>query len=163
MSNNINKVKTDITEAYGDILSSMGIDPVISETYFTLFFSDEPMGLDELSTETGYSKSSICNFMKVLEKGFDIEKFKKPGSKKVYYRCQHDLMEYLQRILMFKIISTRKMIDVIKGSESELAGNSNPDNDKCLKKIKKMRHEYEEFDKIMSHVLEIQKSKINKK
>ena len=91
MTDILEDVEREVTEKFMDFTDVLGINPTIMKVYTTLFFSLEPLGLSEIAEKTGYSVSTVCNNVAIAEKLLDVRKIKKPGSKKVFFECQHDI------------------------------------------------------------------------
>lgn len=155
MSNILKIEENRIVDTYCSFLQDFNIDQVIARIYFTLFFTDEPVGLDEISKEVGYSKSTVLNHLNLLEKLLDVERFKKPGSKKIYFKCAHNFMEVIERSTLHKLSAIRKMIEVTKKSEDELKKCKDPECEKGLKRMKNLRQDFEVVEDMLAKVIKI--------
>jgi DNA-binding transcriptional regulator GbsR (MarR family) len=89
MSQSLEEVKQELTEELTQVFDYFGFNTTAVKLYATLFFSENPLGLDELAKKTGYSKSTVCTTMELVERFFDVRRFKKPGSKRSFYECEH--------------------------------------------------------------------------
>lgn len=149
MSEIIDEVKNDVTEHYGKIMESMGMTTTITDAYMTVFFSKEPLGLQEIAEQTGYSVSTICNTMDTLSSYTDIEKFKKPGSKKIYYKCAHDIKKAMRKKLGTHKIMIKELVRTLEESGEKLGNDKNPEAKRVQKDLEKMHKDYEKMVKVL--------------
>lgn len=87
-------------EAVKEIINAMaraseiwGFSGALGVFLGTLYFSDKPMSLDDLSRESGYSKSTVSLNMNVLEHWGAAKKYRKPKDRKTYYIVERDLLK----------------------------------------------------------------------
>ncbi|MBR9690431.1 hypothetical protein GOV08_01980 [Candidatus Woesearchaeota archaeon] len=93
------------------IYKSLGFDSLSAKLYSQLFIEPEEIAMEDLSKRTGYSLASISNKMNLMEGIGVAKRIKKPGTKKVFYYVDKDLIN-IQKNKM-KIV-TEKMIDPAK-------------------------------------------------
>jgi len=89
-------LEKEITEFGVKMFESFGLDTLTAKLVTVLYFSPKEVSMEELSKKTGYSLSSVSNKMRVLENVF-VERIKKPGTKKVYYYMEKNLIKINQR------------------------------------------------------------------
>ncbi|HHQ44575.1 MAG TPA: hypothetical protein ENN13_00370 [Candidatus Altiarchaeales archaeon] len=149
MSKTTDEVRRELTEKFTLLGNEVGGHDTCSKIYMTLFLSPKPLGLNELAEKTGYSNSTICNAMGILEKLTDVRSFKKPGSKKIYYECEQDLSLILGR----KFMELRRMLayfaSALRDAEAKLEKDQSDDAKILLKNISKRRKEYEKYHQMM--------------
>ncbi|MFH1404223.1 MAG: hypothetical protein ABIH11_08150 [Candidatus Altiarchaeota archaeon] len=150
MSGVVCEVREEVTRHYAGIFEEMGLSSTMIDIYMSLFFSKEPMGLQEIAGDTGYSVSTVCNTIDLLVKYTDVRKFKKPGSKKIYYECTHDIKKAMRNKISGHQDMIRGLINVLKESEEKLVGDDDPDAERIRGDIGKLRKDYEKIDKIIS-------------
>ena len=154
MSDVVKHVEEHLTEEYMNMSQEFGFNPTIMRVYMILFFSDKPLGLKEISEKTGYSVSTALNAMTIVEKMTDVRHFKKPKSKKTYYECQHNTLEIIRKkISQIQDRCVRVLMKTLKEAESELAKDESPKAQRYRGYIKKMIHDYECCDKVLSAAL----------
>ncbi|MDK2833839.1 MAG: hypothetical protein PWP63_926 [Methanolobus sp.] len=73
-------------------IKSQGIDELSSRLIAILYSEPDPVTLEELSVATGYSFSAVSATMKLLSGINLVEKTKKPGSKKLYFSVQRNML-----------------------------------------------------------------------
>lgn len=148
------KVKKELTDKLTEAFAGYGLNPTMTRAYMAIFFSDKPLGLKEISEKTGYSISTVCTTVDVLERLVDIRKFKKPGSKKIYYECEHDIPSTFAK----KINNGKRMIQImtekLKEGEEKLKKENTPEAKRMLEKLVKMREDYESCNALMDKLLE---------
>ncbi len=142
-------------DRYAKIFSSWGINPTVSRVYFTIFLSTEPLGLKEISDETGYSVSTVSNVMEILERMTDIRRFKKPGSKKIYYECQHDFLLVQKKKFQQAYGQMHAVKGLFKESEEKLQGEDDPES---VKVRGYMKQAYDDLQKVEELLAELRKS-----
>ncbi len=91
MSEITDEVEEEFTAEVMKALNMFGMQETPMKIYMALFFADEALGLSEISENTRYSISTVSNNLPLLESLLDINRFSKPGSKKIYWECQHDV------------------------------------------------------------------------
>jgi len=149
----VNEIEQDLVNAYKKISGEFCAHAVFAELYFKVFFSAEPIGINELAEDTGYSISTVSNTMKALEKLMDVERFKKPGSKKIYFRCKHDLMEISERIISMRCGFIAIAIKTMQDAEEKLNKSVDPGAKETLEKVKNMRVDCEKIETMLKDLL----------
>jgi DNA-binding transcriptional regulator GbsR (MarR family) len=149
MSEVLDEVERDITEKYTRLSQLLGIDPTMEKIYMTLFFSTKPLGLKEISEKTGYSVSTVSNSLGIVERMTDVRRFKKPGSKKVYFECLHDF-QLIQRKKMAESQKLIKpLIEEFKSAEDKLEGVKDSEAFEVRQNITQLREGVEKMDKAL--------------
>jgi len=88
------RIKKHIVDACVQAASRKGCSDAAGVLHGTLFFAEEPMSLDELAEETGYSKSTVSSNMSTLEHLGLAKRIITPGDKRYRYlpETDHDAM-----------------------------------------------------------------------
>lgn len=149
----VNEVEQDLINAYTKISGEFCAHAVFAELYFKVFFSAEPIGINELAEETGYSISTVSNTMKALETMLDIERFKKPGSKRVYFMCNHNMMEVAERNIKSKVDFMGVIIQTLNASEGKLKKSVDPAAKDTLEKVHNLKDDFEKIETMMEDLL----------
>ena len=76
-----------------EVGKNAGMDPLASRLFMILFLEPAELSMEELAGRTGYSLASIHNKMKLLEKVGHVKKLSKPGTKKVFYFMEKDMIK----------------------------------------------------------------------
>lgn len=120
-------ISRELTLIIENIYKSFGLDALSSKLFSILFLEPKEVSIDELSKKTGYSLSSISNKMRFIEKVGVAERIKKPGTKKVYYYVEKDIIK--MHIRKMEIFSD-KMIAPLKDKVPKIIKrNKNKDLD----------------------------------
>ncbi len=72
-----------------------GMDDLSSSIFALLYVSPTEIALEDLARETGYSLASVSNKVKMLESTGCITRIRKPGSKKVFFYAEKDMMKII--------------------------------------------------------------------
>jgi len=108
-----------------------GLDSVSSKLFGIVFLEPEAISMEDLVNRTGYSLASISNKMRFLQNFGLVERIKKPGSKKVFYYMEKDVIKltlmHLEKIKSSEVIPAKEVLpkliekaDMGKMSEMEL-------------------------------------------
>lgn len=79
--------------AFSKIAKSFGLDDLSSKIVSVLYLEPEEVPMEDLAKKTGYSLASISNTMRLLENIGFVQRIKKPGTKKVYFYMEKDLVK----------------------------------------------------------------------
>lgn len=145
MSKVIDEVEEDVTERIARLFELGGANPTILRIYMALFFANKPLGLKEISQKTGYSVSTVCSLMGIVENLFDVKTFKQPGSKKVYYECCYDILKVHHKNMMATRQKAQSIIEVLRETEERLKDEKDPEAAQLQGNISHMREDYEKF------------------
>ena len=85
-----------------------GLDSVCSKLFGILFLEPEEICIDELAKKTGYSLASVSNKMRFLQGFGFVQRIKKPGSKKVFYFMEKDVVKLT--LMHFEKMQTAEVI-----------------------------------------------------
>jgi DNA-binding transcriptional regulator GbsR (MarR family) len=140
-----NQIENEITESMMRLYEGFGLSPTLVRIYMTVFFSTEPIGLNEIAAKTGYSISTICKSMDLIERFMDIRSFKKPGSKKIFWECQHDLILVHRKKMQIGRIGAQSMDNLLANFEEKLPADSDSPTHQTRAFIVKMRNDYKKM------------------
>ncbi|MDK2947768.1 MAG: hypothetical protein PWQ63_928 [Methanolobus sp.] len=147
--------RDDFIELITQNMKTLGFDEISSKILGVLFIETEEMSLEEIAIETGYSLSAISTAMKNLSQYQVIRRFTKPGSKKVFFFLDKDLVSMEAQILRMKyenlFVSSKKalpgIIEKYELLDSELSENELEIADQYYRQISKL-------EKIIGNLLE---------
>lgn len=95
-------LEREFLEFLKGVYKSFGLDTLSSNLYAILFIEPNEISIEELSKKTGYSLASISNKMRILESIGIAKRIKKPGTKKVYYIVEKDIIKIqMKKMEMF--------------------------------------------------------------
>lgn len=96
MNRNLLKARDNIIESAGRTTQNFGLGRIIGQLYALLFFSLEPMSLDEMAEELKVSKGSVSTNIRELEKWGAARQVWVKGDRKDYYEAEVDYMKILR-------------------------------------------------------------------
>ncbi|MFC2154837.1 hypothetical protein ACFLRC_05095 [Candidatus Altiarchaeota archaeon] len=155
-------IKNDIKQTASEASRRVGKNPLLAEIYFTIFFSRKPLCIKEIAEATGYSIATISQTIDLVAQFTDVKRFKKPGSKKLYFECEHDPDKYMAPTTqMFKLVqqSMNQMTNTLSKAEEILKTKQGEEAQYHLINIQKLHKKYEEHNKIFLKFFEIMRSK----
>ena len=115
----------------------------------TLFLSEEPISLDDLSKTTGYSKSTVCLNINLLENLGIAKRIVIPGDKRSWYLAVSD-PNSMKAVLLTNIKKEAQLIlNALDQTERDLA-SCGANTKKIQSKIAAMRHFYKQTDELLS-------------
>ncbi|WP_018932042.1 GbsR/MarR family transcriptional regulator [Gracilibacillus lacisalsi] len=92
-----------------------GVTPSVGRIYGVLYFSTEPMSLDDIKTQVAMSKASVSNGMRELLETEMVIKVWKKGDRKDHYVAEKDFLKNFLSFFIKKIRHERNLI--IKATE----------------------------------------------
>lgn len=121
-----------------------GANQSYGRLYGILFFAEEPMSLDELSSESEYAKSTVSTAMNTLERVHMVRRQSIPGEgKKVYFETETDLWYVFQQLLNQEVIREIQIMRRALDSAAEtLADTDTEKAQRDLDKIRKLQRLY---------------------
>jgi HTH-type transcriptional regulator, glycine betaine synthesis regulator len=119
-----NKIKKHIVDACVQAASRKGRCDAAGVLHGTLFLADEPMSLDELVEETGYSKSTVSSNMSVLDHLGLAKRIITPGDKRYRYLLEIDHDAMRSTLLNNVKEEIRLMLVALEATEKELMETS---------------------------------------
>ena len=114
----------------------------------TFFLSDEPLSLDDLAKTTGYSKSTVCINMNLLENLGIAQRVVIPGDKRSWYMAVSD-PNSMKAVLLTNIKKEAQLIlNALDQTERDLV-SCGASTTKIQSKIAAMRHFYKQTDELL--------------
>ena len=102
-----------------------GLDTLSSRLFGIVYLESKEIAIEDLAKITGYSLASISNKMRFLEVMGVAQRIKKPGSKKVFYFMEKDVVKmtkmHFEKIYESEILPAKtimpKLINKFKGKK----------------------------------------------
>jgi len=91
--------KNHFVQGMSRIADFWGMPKAMGAIYGCIYLAPEPIGLDELVAQTGYSKGSVSTNVRALERMQMIRRELKIGDRKDYYSADADLWAVVKGIL----------------------------------------------------------------
>ncbi|MFC4765852.1 choline uptake/conversion transcriptional regulator CudC [Effusibacillus consociatus] len=82
-----------VIDAISETMDLYGVTPSVGRLYGVLYFSDQPMSLDEMSKQMGMSKPSMSTGVHSLMEIFMIQKVWQKGVRKDLYEAEKDFFK----------------------------------------------------------------------
>ena len=144
-------MKRYIVDACVKAANSKGCGDAVGVLRGTLFLADEPMSMDELVEETGYSKSTVSSNMSLLENLGTARRVVTPGDKRYHYIPVTD-PDSLKKAMLGNVRNEIQLIMVaLDMTEKEIVKNG-PASEVILERIASIRHFYRQTDRLLDLV-----------
>lgn len=132
MDNKLIEARDNIIESVGRTTQGFGLGRIIGQLYALLFFSPNPMSLDDLAGELKVSKGSISTNVRELEKWGAVRQVWVKGDRKDYYEAEVDFLKiikegvlpFFKRKLNSSFITTAESKELINGNNRHFEGDS---------------------------------------
>lgn len=156
----LNELDKGFVEMYQKAGRAYGMDSLVTKMYGILYLEPEEVSLEDLAKKTGYSLASVSNKVKVLERAGLASRVKKPGSKKVFFFMEKDLMKLIKGSMLS---NEQNMVKLYKESLPGIIENyeqkaKTEDEKKKLKIIKDFHRQIIKLEEMMR----IMREKIDK-
>jgi DNA-binding transcriptional regulator GbsR (MarR family) len=117
----------------------------------TLFLETEPMSMDRLVEETGYSKSTVSSNMSLLENLGLVRRVVTPGDKRYHYIPVTD-PDSLKRAMLVNVKNEVQLIlSALDQTEKDLK-DGGPQYEDIMEKIESIRHFYRQIERLLDVV-----------
>ncbi|MFA1821249.1 GbsR/MarR family transcriptional regulator [Virgibacillus oceani] len=130
MSNQLDKLKENqdiLVSAIAQSMVAYGVSPSVGRIYGVLYFSDEPLTLDEIKDQVAMSKASVSNGVRELMDTEMVTKVWKKGQRKDHFIAEKDFLNNFLNFFVKMIRMERgiisKAIDQTEGSIKDIADN----------------------------------------
>lgn len=98
----IDEMDKEFIEFYQTASRVQGADPSLGTILAVLYLEPEEISMEELAEKTGYSLASICNKLKMFEPAGFVKRIRKPGTKKIFFRAEKNVLEIMKKGLTMK-------------------------------------------------------------
>jgi len=147
-----------IVDACIKVASNKGLSDAVGVLRGTLFLASEPMSMDELVAETGYSKSTVSSNMSLLENLGLARRVVIPGDKRYHYSPVTDpdslkkamLINVRNEILLLMAALDKTEKDIERDVEKPIGTDSS--SKAVLEKISRIRQFYAQTDRLLDLV-----------
>jgi len=85
-------LENEMMKVFSIMGKSIGFKNPVIKMLSILFLEPSEVAMEELAQRTGYSLASVSNTMKMLETTGIIQRIKNPGTKKVFFYMEKDLV-----------------------------------------------------------------------
>jgi len=95
------ELEQEAIEFFSNIGRSYGLKDLTMKIFAILYLEPEEVAMEDIAKRTGYSLASICNAAKMLENTGIVQRRKKPGTRKVYFYTEKNLVRLnIQKLRM---------------------------------------------------------------
>lgn len=115
----------------------------------TLFLETEPMSMDQLVEETGYSKSTVSSNMNLLETLGLARRVVIPGDKRYHYVLVTDPDSLRKAMLVHIKNEIQLILGALDKTEKEIK-ESGRELEEITKRIESIRHFYRQTERLLS-------------
>jgi DNA-binding transcriptional regulator GbsR (MarR family) len=144
-------LKRYIIDACVKAANSRGYGDAVGVLRGTLFLAEEPMSMDQLVEETGYSKSTVSSNMGLLENLGLARRLVTPGDKRYHYVPVTD-PDSLKKAMLSNVRNEIQLImAALDMTEKELKAGV-PASESIPEKIASVRHFYRQTNKLLDLV-----------
>lgn len=143
--------KKHIIDACVQFSKSKGYSDACGVLRGTLYLADEPLSLDQLADETGYSKSTVCLNMNLMENLGIARRIIVPGDKRSRYIIITDPNSMKSALLTNIKKEVQAILNALDLTEMDLAANS-AYSGKVKAKIESLRRFYRQIDELLDLV-----------
>ena len=94
-------LEQEAIDFFSNIGKSYGLKDLTMKIFAILYLESEEVAMDDIAGRTGYSLASICNAAKILENLGMVQRRKKPGTRKVFFYTEKNLVKLnIQKLRM---------------------------------------------------------------
>jgi HTH-type transcriptional regulator, glycine betaine synthesis regulator len=128
--------------------SNKGLSDAVGVLRGTLFLADEPMSMDELVAETGYSKSTVSSNMNLLENLGLARRVVIPGDKRYHYSPVTD-PDSLKKAMLINVRNEIQLLMAALDKTEKDIDSDNPSSGAVLERIGSIREFYIQTDRLL--------------
>lgn len=144
-------LKRYIVDACVKAANNKGWSDAVGVLRGTLFLETEPMSLDRLVEETGYSKSTASSNMSLLENLGLARRVVTPGDKRYHYSPVTD-PDYLRKAMLINVKSEVQLIlGALDLTEKDLKERK-PEPKTLTANIDSIKHSYRQIERLLDLV-----------
>ena len=86
-------IDKDFIEIYTEAGKAFGLNDSILGIWAKLYLEPDPISMENLAKDIGYSLASVCNKVKMLETAGLVKRIRKPGTKKAFLYSDKNMMK----------------------------------------------------------------------
>jgi DNA-binding transcriptional regulator GbsR (MarR family) len=144
-------LKRHIIDACVKAANIKGLGDAVGVLRGTLFLEDEPISMDQLVEETGYSKSTVSSNMGLLESLGMARRIVTPGDKRYRYIPVTD-PDSLKKAMLLNVRNEINLIrSALELTEKDLMASEDVPQ-AIMHRIDRIRHFYKQTDKLLDLV-----------
>ena len=126
----LNDIKTNFTQGLSQISQFWGFPKSMGAIFAALYLSPFALPLDEIVTETGFTKGAISTSIRTLARMGLVHRQSKLGDRKDYYVAESDFYKVIRSILKGRENSEfNRALASVKDTLGKLEARSRQDNE----------------------------------
>lgn len=147
----IEAARKEVIDAMARSMEVYGFSQSYGRLYGILFFANEPVSLDELTTESGYAKSTVSTAMKSLQGIHFVHRRSVSGEgKKAFFEAETDWWYVFQELLHQEIMRELRImgralddaVETFEQSETEQAARD-------LEKVRQLKQLFDQSEQLV--------------
>lgn len=119
-------------DAFGRVYAMFGIPEVVGRIYGLLFFSDQPLGLEDIASELEVSKATVSIHIRFLEGMKTVRKVWVKGSRRDYYEAERNTGKIMVEYLQSSFINERDIAMEAAGRSREVLNDLRQSSDPAV-------------------------------
>ena len=129
-STELNEIKADFTQGLSQISQFWGLPKSMGAIFAVLYLSPNALSLDEIVTETAFTKGAISTSVRTLARMGLVHRQTKLGDRKDYYLAEDDFYKVIRSILKGRENSEfSHAIDSVSTTLEKLQASPNQERD----------------------------------
>ncbi len=119
-------------DAFGRVYAMFGMPEVVGRIYGLLFFSDQPLGLEDIASELEVSKATVSIHIRFLEGMKNVRKVWVKGSRRDYYEAERNTGKIMTEHLQSSFINEREITLEAAGRSREVLNDMRQSSDPAI-------------------------------
>jgi len=121
-----------MVDAFGRIYAMFGMPEVVGRIYGLLFFSEQPLGLEDIASELEVSKATVSIHIRFLEGMKNVRKVWVKGSRRDYYEAERNTGKIMAEHLQSSFINEREITLEAAGRSREVLNDLRQSSDPAI-------------------------------
>ena len=121
-----------MVDAFGRVYAMFGMPEVVGRIYGLLFFSEQPMGLEDIASELEVSKATVSIHIRFLEGMKNVRKVWVKGSRRDYYEAERNTGKIMAEHLQSSFINEREITLEAAGRSREVLNDLRQSSDPAI-------------------------------
>ena len=86
-------IEEAVLQTAAELAESISLNRIVGQMYALLYFSPEPVSMDDIATKLKISKGSVSNNIRILEEWKAVKHIVVAGSRRDFYSAEPDFMK----------------------------------------------------------------------
>lgn len=150
------KIREQIFSTFANMAKGIGYSEVYGRIIACLLIHQEPVTLNDVAKETGYSSPMVSLSVDFLETVGMIKRVKKPGDRKLYLQSNGSLLDGLKKVILVKleknVSSSLQEFEKYKEQLKHIKGDEGARLSKAIDTLEKEIKRMDNYVKILSKI-----------